>query len=310
MGANGLIIVTGGNDNRRTSIYDPYDDQWTGAVNMNIARGFQSQTLLSDGRIWTIGGSWSGRKGGKDGEIWDVESWISLPGCKVEPMLTDDEGLVWRSDNHGWLFAWSNNTIFQAGPSKVMHWYGVEDDGWVRAAGPRGDDTDAMCGMAAMFDATEGKILTAGGAPNYEEAYATNHANLIQIGDPLDEAKLTKLQDMSHARSFGNAVVLPDGKVRIIGGQGYARPFSDETSALVCELFDPETETFSVVAPIAVARVYHSIGLLLADGRVLSPPGGGVCSAARGARRITSTRRSECRFISSIEMSRGPRGRE
>ena len=61
-----------------------------------------------------------------------------------------------------------------------------------------------------------------------------------------------------------------------MGGQEYAKPFSDETAALPCELFDPETESFTVVAPIAVARVYHSIALLLSDGRVLSG-GGGLC---------------------------------
>lgn len=276
MDASGDIIVTGGNDNRRTSIYNPDDNEWVGAEDMNIGRGYQSQTLLSDGRTWVIGGSWSGPKGGKDAEVWDGESWTSLPGCEVEAMLTDDEGLVWRSDNHAWLFAWTNSTIFQAGPSREMHWYGVEDEGWVEGAGARGDDSDAMCGMAAMYDAVEGKILTAGGSPNYEEDYATTHANIVQIGNPLDEAEVTKLPEMSHARSFGNAVVLPDGKVLIIGGQSYAKPFSDETAALPCELFDPSTESFSVVAPIAVARVYHSIGLLLSDGRVLAG-GGGLC---------------------------------
>lgn len=276
MDEEGLIMVTGGNDNRKTSIYNPDDNQWSGHPDMKIGRGYQSQTFLADGRTWVIGGSWSGPKGGKSGEIWDGNEWTSLPGCDVTAMLTEDVGGVWRSDNHAWIFAWSENTIFQAGPSKLMHWFGVEGEGSVREAGYRGDDNHAMCGMAAMFDAVEGKIFTAGGSPNYEKDDATKHANLVRIRGPNTEAEVTKLPDMSYARSFGNAVVLPDGKVLVAGGQAYAKPFNDETAALPCELFDPETNSFTIVAPIAVARVYHSIGLLLADGTVLSG-GGGLC---------------------------------
>jgi len=276
MDSNGLIIVTGGNDDKKTSVYNPDNHQWTSRPDMTIGRGYQSQTMLADGRTWIIGGSWSGPRGGKNGEIWDGNSWKSLPGCDVTAMLTADAGGIFRSDNHGWIFAWTDNTIFQAGPSNAMHWYGVAGQGSVRDAGNRGDDNHAMCGMAAMFDAVEGKIFTAGGAPNYEKIDATNHANLIQIGTPNSRARVTKLPNMSYARSFGNAVVLPDGKVLVVGGQAYPVPFKDDTAALPCELFDPATNSFTVVAPIAVARVYHSIALLLSDATVLSG-GGGLC---------------------------------
>jgi hypothetical protein len=29
----------------------------------------------------------------------------------------------YRKDNHAWLFAWSNGTVLQAGPSRAMNWY-------------------------------------------------------------------------------------------------------------------------------------------------------------------------------------------
>jgi galactose oxidase len=276
MDANGLIIVTGGNDNKKTSIYSPDANEWISAADMVIGRGYQSQTLLSDGRTWLIGGSWSGPQGGKNGEVWHNWAWALLPGCDVNRILTDDVDGVFRSDSHPWIFAWTDRSIFQAGPSKAMHWFGVDGQGSTQDAGHRGDDNHAMCGMAAMFDAVEGKIFTAGGSPNYMRSTATNHANLVQIGSPGSRPRVTKLPNMSYARAFGNAVVLPDGKVLVVGGQEYALPFNDQTAALRCELFDPATNSFTLVAPIAVARVYHSIGILLSDGRVLSG-GGGLC---------------------------------
>jgi hypothetical protein len=46
----------------------------------------QAMTLLSDGRVFTIGGSWNGGIFIKNGEIWsEAEGWKLLPGCPVGP---------------------------------------------------------------------------------------------------------------------------------------------------------------------------------------------------------------------------------
>ena len=37
----------------------------------------------------------------------------------LAPMLTNDKGGLFRSDNQAWLFGWRNNYVFQAGPSKA-----------------------------------------------------------------------------------------------------------------------------------------------------------------------------------------------
>lgn len=65
------------------------------------------------------------------------------------------------------LFGWKGATIFQAGPSKAMNWYGTNGTGSHGAAGPRVGDGDAMCGNAVMYDATAGKILVIGGSIDY-----------------------------------------------------------------------------------------------------------------------------------------------
>jgi len=81
---------------------------------------------------------------------------------------------------------------------------------------------------------------------------------------------------MTHSRSFANAVVLPNGKIFVTGGQTYAVPFTDATSVKTPELYDPATNQWQVLPPHVVSRTYHSIALLLPDGRIWTG-GGGLC---------------------------------
>jgi galactose oxidase len=69
------------------------------------------------------------------------------------------------------------------------------------------------------------------------------------------------------------AVVLPNGEVMIIGGNG-GRKFSDAASVLTPEIWNPQTETWRTTANHAVPRNYHSVALLLPDGRVWAGGGG------------------------------------
>ena len=157
-----------------------------------------------------------------------------------------------------------------------MNWYGTTNGGSQTSAGGRTGDTDAMCGDVAMYDAVGGKILAVGGAIDYQDANATSNAHIITIGNPPDVPTVQAIGNMAYQRSFANSVILPDGTVLIVGGQVYANPFSDDTAQLTPELFNPATNTFTQLAPMAIPRTYHSTAVLLADGTVFSG-GGGLC---------------------------------
>ncbi|MDC0434552.1 DUF1929 domain-containing protein [bacterium] len=272
--ADGRLMVTDGGSDRATSIFDPATNLWTTGDSLNIARGYHSSTLLDDGSVFTIGGSWSFGRGNKDGEIWrEGEGWRLLPNVLAEQMLTDDPEGVYRSDNHMWLYQAPNKRIFQAGPSRTMHWIDVEGNGSVTVAGERSDDADAMNGNALMYDI--GKILTLGGSPTYSlHSDGSNRSYRIDITG--DQAQVTRSGDMHYARTFNNALVLPSGEVVVIGGMAKAITFSDEDAVLPAEIWNPETDSWRELAPMQVPRTYHSFGLLLKDGRVLAG-GGGLC---------------------------------
>lgn len=280
--SDGRIVITGGSDAAVTSIYNPATNAFVRGPDMNIARGYQTSATLSNGKIFTIGGSYSGGIGGKTGEVFDpsTNAWTVLPGADVKPMLTtfDAEG-DWRTDNHGWLFGWKNGAVFQAGPSREMHWYSTTGNGGVTSAGIRDTDSDAMCGINVMYDT--GKIFTAAGTQSYTNSPALARSFLITLNNPNEIPTLERGPDLNYPRAFANAVVLPDGTVLVTGGQPYARVFTDTDGILVPELYNPATKAFTKLASASIPRNYHSISLLLPDATVFTG-GGGLCYNPNG----------------------------
>ena len=278
--ADGTVMVVGGVTAGVTNSFN--GTTWAKSARLNIPRGYNSAVTLSDGRVFTLGGSWSGGHGGKSGEVFTPGlGWRLLSQIKADPFLTEDAGGIYRQDNHMWLFAAAGGWVFHAGPSKAMHWVSVAGNGVVLAAGNRSDDGHAMNGDAVLYDV--GKILTVGGAPNYAGGVPTANAYVIDISaGPGGNVTVRRTGSLCTARALHTAVVLPNGEVVVIGGQtGQTTLFQDSAAVMTAEIWSPVTERFSALAwapgamPMATPRAYHSVALLLADGRVLSSGGGG-----------------------------------
>ncbi|OQE96716.1 hypothetical protein PENNAL_c0001G09902 [Penicillium nalgiovense] len=255
MDFDGRIIVSGGVDSDKTSIFN--GTGWERGESMVLHRGYHSTTTLSDGRIFAIGGSWSGGPNNpKDGEIYNpwTRTWKRLYNLQREIIETDDRPL--RADNHAWLFGWKNGSVFHAGPSYKMHWFNTRTKGGSYvSAGYRLDDQHSMSGNNVMFDAIRGQ-------ERYDGSFGTRNAHFITINEPYKKPKVqvaglngTKSENnpggMFYQRVFHASVVLPDGSV------------------FIADIFVPLQGNNFV-------RVYHSLSILLPDATVLNG-GGGLC---------------------------------
>ncbi|MEL6859548.1 MAG: RICIN domain-containing protein [Pseudomonadota bacterium] len=274
---DGRIMVTGGNTDARTSIYDPRSGTWSASTEMNTPRGYHAMTPLSDGSILTLGGSWSGGRFEKPGEIWSPNgTWITKDGLKSGPLETSDRQGQYRADNHMWLFMAPNGKVFHAGPARDMHWLDMAGQGSITAAERRSNESDAMNGNAVMYDI--GKILTLGGAQDYTSSDATARAHTIDINGGENNVQVARTGDMTFKRAYHNSIVLPSGDVVVIGGQEFAAAFSDNKSVYAAEVWNPETGEFKQLADMTVPRNYHSFALLMRDGRIFAA-GGGLCGS-------------------------------
>jgi len=278
---DGRILVNGGSSSSKTSIFNPApgipdNARWSGSQQMIIPRGYNGNTVLSNGEVLTLGGSWSGGEGNKHAEVWSSgNGWRQLPGVPVDGFIGPDPKGVYRGDNHMWLIAASDRWVFHAGPAVQMHWIDTKDTGDIVDAGPRGIDAYAMNGNAVVYDA--GRILKLGGAPKYDGGKATDGAYVIDIrAGPGAAVSVRSVAPMTFPRTLHNSVVLPNGQVVVVGGMNISKIFSDLRPVYMAELWDPQTETFIRLAPMQTPRTYHSVALLMLDGRVFVG-GGGLC---------------------------------
>jgi YVTN family beta-propeller protein len=279
--ADGRILVNGGLSTLKTSIYDPTNGTWTASGNMNIARGYEGTGIRSDGSVLTLGGSWSGGVGNKHGELWTkAGTWSRMSGIPIDPFLSVDDSRDFGMDSHLWLLSTGNGKMFHAGPGVQMHWIETEGNGKVTNLGARGDDQFSINGNAIMFDI--GKVLKVGGGPGYDGKQSNSNSYVIDVGANVN---VRKIASMAYRRMFHNSVVLPNGQVVIMGGQTLGVGFTDNDSVLVPEIFDPVNESFTAIAPMSAPRNYHSVGLLLADGKVMSA-GGGLCGQGCAANHL------------------------
>jgi hypothetical protein len=108
------------------------------------------------------------------------------------------------------------------------------------------------------------KVMAIGGESSSTRA-ATNSVEILDTSQSSPRWSYTT--PMNFPRQHLNAVTLPDGKVLAVGG-GRADKYTDPVRA--AEMYDPETETWRVMASQQAGRMYHSTALLLPDGRVLS----------------------------------------
>jgi hypothetical protein len=295
--SDGRILSAGGTTSQRTSIYDPVTGDWAVADEMNIPRGYQGNVTLTDGSVFTVGGSWSdadtpATNGGKDAELWtEATGWVSLPGITGEDIYTaNDLALelqgLYRVDNHVWLWPAPNGYLFHAGPSERMHWIDVSGTGSIVDAGLRADDTYSMKGTTVMFDI--GRILKVGGAESYGDSDlvgappAKDNSYVIDLNGVAYGASPTVTQTVNNlefSRTMHNSTVLPNGEVLVTGGLDHAEVFTDDGARLTAEIYNPDTNSWRSVAGMQTARTYHSVGILMIDGRVFVG-GGGLCDSS------------------------------
>ena len=266
---DGRVFVNGGDANtNKTSIFDYRTNQWSRTNNMNSGRWYPGSVALPGDKMFTM----IGRPGGPYPEVWqEGQGWSLLTGANLNNGVLNYTG--YQSTWLPILHLMPNGNIFHSGPTTQMNVINPNGNGSISSAG-LSNNWYPKYSSAVMYD--EGKILVAGGAANSTStAPGSNRAMVIDLNGATPTK--TNIASMNNTRKFGNGVALPNGEVIIVGGNSSGIEFSDSGSILEAEIWNPNTQTFRRVANMSVPRNYHSVALLMPDGRVWSA-GGGLCN--------------------------------
>ena len=269
---NGQLLVAGGQQvsnwiglpNAYT--YDPLNDTWTRLPDMNNGRWYPTSTTLPNGDVLVISGTINTTTTNVEPQVWQsaTGSWRNLTAAHLDLPF------------YPFMFVAPNGKVFCAGPSQTTRYLDTTGTGaWSSVADSNYGTRN--WGSAVMYD--DGKVLLMGGIPCgfYDKnctTYPTATAEIINLNSPTPAWQYTGSM-VTGARKLHNATLLPDGKVLVTGGsRGPEDPNTQpSTPAYASELWDPATGTWTTMASLTKIRSYHSIALLLPDGRVLSAGG-------------------------------------
>ena len=275
MAEDGRVFVNGGRNQTNspwTSLFDYRDNSWVQVESMTSGGRWYPTTLaLTDGDMFTAIGTATNQR---NPDRWDPNAgWRVQGGIDFNDMVLDDYFL---SGTHGESLWWPllhvapNGKIFHSGPTPQMHWINPTGSGSYEPVGGLFTDFYHKHGTTIMYD--EGKLLTAGGWMDGGSTASTNQAFTVDLNGPSPVVAAT--QPMIYPRKFQNGVMLPNGEVLVVGGNTSGQKFSDDGAVLAPEIWDPDSETWRLGAPMSIPRNYHSVALLLTDGRVLAAGSG------------------------------------
>jgi hypothetical protein len=260
--ADGRPLVIGGHHGGdtgipNTNLFNTPTGSWVALAPMSVARWYPTSTTLSDGRVLAIGGEITPTVEADVPEVYDpaANTWTTLPGARL---------VVGEYPS---MFVLPNGKLFMVAgdPDLRSRTLDLASQTWTLVG-----QSPVPSGTSAMY--RPGKILVAGGGTGNSDPVQAGTA-VIDMTQPTPAWRATA--PMQFARTQHNLVILPDGKILAVGGSDMVS-LNSITGILPTETWDPQTEAWMPSAGLQQLRMYHSIALLLPDGRVLSAGGGRV----------------------------------
>jgi hypothetical protein len=305
----GGVTYRGSNGSKTIGMYDPVTSSWlparTGGTTHELAQGRWYPTLvaLPDGRV----AAFSGRRefGVPAPAIADDVEILSPPDCKATSLTTPTKRLLpiypglHLAPNGRIYFTHANwgQEIPDPDTASILISPGATSATWQMHSAASENPAlrrreEAM--SVLLPPAQDGKILLIGGS----RALKADGTGVLQGAPPYGAAAFDHIENpadarsaeildtsgaapswssaglMTHGRINGHCVLLPDATVLICGGHNNYKwlPRPATQPSLQAEIYTPGVG-FRPVASMTVPRMYHSVALLLPDGRVFTAGG-------------------------------------
>jgi hypothetical protein len=225
-------------------------------------RWYPTLLALPDGRVLAVSGL------GEDGNL-NLKPEIYADGAGWTPVASTT---AWPQYAH--LFVLADGKIFYTGGQYGDN-KGTHPSIWDLATGaihvvPNLPVPDMRNQSASVLlpPAQSQRVLIAGGGGTDMHNQAPAIADTAVVDLSAANPTYAAGPPLHRGRMHLNLVTLPDRTVLASGGA--AMPEDPTTAALDAELYDPGAQTWTMVAPARVPRLYHCVALLTPDGKVIT----------------------------------------
>ncbi|MGK5111836.1 galactose oxidase-like domain-containing protein [Geodermatophilus sp. CPCC 205506] len=268
--ADGRLLAAGGTEQydpfhglRDALAFDPAARAWSTATSMAGGRWYPSLATLPDGRVVAISGV------GQDGNLTVVpevyspsdDAWTPLPSPGAWPMychlvLLADGRVFYTGGQYG-----GNN--------------GVRPSVWDLSTGATTEvpglsvpDLRNQSTSVLLPPAQDQRVMIIGGGASdmHVMVPAVAEAAVVDLSEATPHYQ--PVAPLHAARMHLTATLLPDRTVLVNGGA--AMEENAAMAAFDAEIFDPVAGTWTVGATSRVPRLYHSVAVLVPDGRVVT----------------------------------------
>ena len=284
---NGNLLVTGGNvipvnlfgaGITAVAIFNPATETWYQGTPMNYPRWYPTNVEMSDGTTIVLSGhDTTGRNSVAQAESYNPTTgqWTVLPSTANDPNGTASNLLYPR------LFLLPNGLLWQGPPDLGSFLYNPTKQTWQQSA-KMGDTSNPPTGTLFYTSHIQvpntNEIWVFGGTPtnaNHGGTYGVTTTQYIDYSQPNPTWQWGPSLNLPRYNQVG--LFLADGTVMAVGGNDGPGNYGDPQQE--SEIYTPGTTnwmdgTWTTTAPFyesnTVVRGYHSVAVLLPDGRVLS----------------------------------------
>lgn len=293
---------------KNTRIFDPKTNAWTQADSMSWGRWYPTLTTLVNGNLFVASGVRKLIKPvyldrPQDSGRNETHTEIFQAGCNEGRGKWTDNGAAGQKSLPLFprLHLLPNNNVYYAAGGQAFNPLGQSYDEalWNFAAaydpaknvwttlgipglnstlpGFRGSTTSVLMPLVPDENGSypKAELLTMGGvyalSPGSYIAFAQSRIDTVSLGGGDMSLSSRNVGSLNQPRWYGQGVLLPTGQVMLFSGADVDEVVLPGTEAPILdpEMFDPVSETWTVMARQGKARTYHNTALLLPDGRVL-----------------------------------------
>jgi Galactose oxidase-like, Early set domain/Kelch motif len=252
-------------------VFDPRTQSWTRMPDMSVARWYPTVVKLADGRTLVLGGF----DDSKPTLLTHTLESISPDARQVVHVPSADR-LTWTYP--GLMLMPDSNVLLEGPLARDTGLLDPVSMQWRPLAPlPETRGGENLVPVPTRTGASP-RAMVIGGADILSPFDASHSvpafANTVSFDDDDPVAGWTPAAPQNVGRNWPNTVLLPDGSMATVGGGSGITlrdgPYANTERQRHVELWDPRTARWRLGPAQREARAYHSVALLLPDGRVWS----------------------------------------